>query len=261
MIKSLELKNIALIDHAIIDFEKGLNVLSGETGSGKSVIVDSINFVLGAKADKSMIRYGENECFASVIFDVSNNIAVKEILNDLDVECDEEVIVSRKFTQDSKSNIRVNGVPFTLGMLKTVTSALVDVHGQSDHYSLMKKSEQLKVLDKFSDKSLNNLKETCKTICKSLIQTDNLLSNFGGSEQERAIRADVLKFQIDEIESANLVEGEEDELVLKKKKIQSAEKIAQSLLATKSAILNDGCISDILSEAIRSISQISSIDE
>ena len=204
MIKRLELKNIALIDHAIIDFEGGLNVLSGETGSGKSVIVDSINFVLGAKADKSMIRFGESECFASVVFDVSKNQTVKLILDELGVEVEDEIIVNRRFTADSKSVIRVNGAPFTLGMLKSVTSALVDVHGQSDHYSLMKKSEQLKVVDKFSDKNLNSLKDKCRAICKELKKTDDILSTFGGSEQERAIRADILKFQIDEIESSNL---------------------------------------------------------
>lgn len=261
MIKRLELKNIALIDHAIIDFENGLNVLSGETGSGKSVIVDSINFVLGAKADKSMIRFGENECFASAVFDVSCNATAKSVLEELGVEVDDEVIVTRRFTIDSKSTIRVNGESFTLGMLKSVTSTLVDVHGQSDHYSLMKKSEQLRVLDKFSDKKLIILKEDCKSICKKLKQTDELLSTFGGSEQERAIRADILKFQIDEIENVNLIDGEEEELLVKKKKIQSAEKIAQSLSVVKSAVLNDGCITDMLSEAIRSIGQISSIDD
>ena len=162
MIKRLELKNIALINHAIIDFEKGLNVLSGETGSGKSVIVDSINFVLGAKADKSMIRYGESECYASVLFDVENNQTVKDILEELGCEVEDEIIISRKFTIDSKSTIRVNGLPFTLGMLRQITSVLVDVHGQSEHYSLMKKSEQLNVLDKFSDKQLLDLKELLK---------------------------------------------------------------------------------------------------
>ena len=261
MIKSLELKNIALIDHAIIDFEQGLNVLSGETGSGKSVIVDSINFVLGAKADKSMIRYGEKECFASVVFDVANNSLTKEVLDDLGILAEDELIVSRRFNVDSKSTIRLNGEAVTLGMLRAVTSTLVDVHGQSDHYSLMKKSEQLKVLDRFSDKALLSLKSECKEICNKLTETDVKLLDFGGSEQERAIRADILKFQIDEIESANLIDGEEDELLIKKKKIQSAEKIAQSLLTVKSAILNDGCITDMLGEAIRSLGQIASIDD
>ncbi len=261
MIKSLKLKNIALIESAIIDFEKGLNVLSGETGSGKSVIVDSINFVLGAKADKSMIRYGEAECMASAVFDVSDNTSARSTLEELGVEFEDEIIVSRRFTSDSKSVIRVNGEPFTLGMLKSVTSALVDVHGQSDHYSLMKKSEQLKVLDKFSDKSLKELKDNCKEICNNLKETDNELSTFGGTEQERAIRADILKFQIEEIESVNPIEGEEEDLLTRKKKIQSAEKIAQSLSTVKSAIQGDGCISDILSQAIRSLGQISTIDE
>ncbi|MBQ9782295.1 MAG: DNA repair protein RecN [Clostridia bacterium] len=261
MIKRLELKNIALINHAIIDFEKGLNVLSGETGSGKSVIVDSINFVLGAKADKSMIRHGENECYASVTFDVSKNVAVTSILEDLGCEAEDEIIVSRKFTSDSKSAIRVNGVPFTLGMLRQITSVLVYVHGQSEHYSLMKKSEQLNVLDKFCDKELLNLKEQLKGIVKTLKEIDLSLEDFGGSESERAIRADVLKFQIDEIESVNVQGGEEDELVLKKKKIQSAEKIAEGLSTVKSAINGDGCISDIIGEAIRKLSAIANFDE
>ena len=212
MIKRLELKNIALIDHAIIEFEKGLNVLSGETGSGKSVIVDSINFVLGAKADKSMIRHGENECFASVVFDISQNATAKNTVEELCGEESEEVIVSRKLTVDSKSTIRVNGMPFTLGMLRSVTSALVDVHGQSEHYSLMKRSEQLKVLDRFSDKHLIDLKEENKSICKSLKELDEKLLEFGGSESERAIRTDILKFQIAEIEDAGITEGEEEEL-------------------------------------------------
>lgn len=260
MIKRLELKNIALIDHAIIDFEKGLNVLSGETGSGKSVIVDSINFVLGAKADKTMIRYGETECFASVVFDVSNNQSAKSILEELGGEVEDEIIVSRKFNQDSKSVIRVNGMPFTLSMLKAVTSTLVDVHGQSEHYSLMKKTEQLKVLDRFSDKSLNEYKQLNKQIANELREIDQKLQGFGGSESERAIRADVLKFQIDEIESVNLLEGEEEELLVKRKKIQSAEKIAESLSAVKNSVLSDGGISDILGETIRYFNQISSID-
>lgn len=260
MIKRLELKNIALIDHAIIDFEKGLNVLSGETGSGKSVIVDSINFVLGAKADKTMIRYGETECFASVVFDVTNNQSAKSILEELGGEVEDEIIVSRKFNQDSKSVIRVNGMPFTLSMLRAVTSTLVDVHGQSEHYSLMKKSEQLKVLDRFSNKSLNEYKQTNKQIAHELREIDQKLQGFGGSESERAIRADVLKFQIDEIESVNLLEGEEEELLIKRKKIQSAEKIAESLSAVKNSVLSDGGISDILGETIRYFNQISSID-
>ena len=118
MIKSLHLKNIALIENAEIEFERGLNVLSGETGSGKSVIIDSINFVLGAKADKSMIRFGENECLASAVFDISGLTEVKKVLADLDIEDSDELIITRKLSQDSKSSLKVNGIPFTLSMLK-----------------------------------------------------------------------------------------------------------------------------------------------
>lgn len=261
MIKRLELKNIALIEHAIIDFEKGLNVLSGETGSGKSVIVDSINFVLGAKADKSMIRHGESECFASVTFDVSNNNTAREVIEDFGGEVEDEIIVNRKFNADSKSVIRVNGMPFTLSMLRAVTTSLVDVHGQSEHYSLMKKSEQLKVLDRFSNKTLSLLKTENRQIVASLKEIDKKLQGFGGSESERAIRADILKYQIEEIQNADIKSGEEDELIAKKKMLQNAEKIAESLNSVKSAIYGDGCISDMLGEAIRYFNQISSLSE
>ena len=261
MIKRLEIKNVVLIEHAIIDFEKGLNVLTGETGSGKSVIVDSINFVLGAKADKTLIKHGKEDCFVSIVFDVSSNATVKSVLAEYDTEYDDEIIISRKFNVDSKSTIRVNGVPYTLGMLKNVTTALVDVHGQSEHYSLTKLSEQLKVLDRFSDKQLLELKEKNREICKELKEIDKSLLAFGGSEAERAIRADILKFQIEEIESAELLENEEDELIILKKKIQNAEKIAQALNCAENGISSEGAISDILGEILKNLGQISGLDE
>ena len=110
MLKTLELKNVALIDRATIEFGEGLNVLSGETGSGKSVILDALNFVLGAKADKSIIRHGEDSCFVTAAFDVTDNPTVKGILEDYSDETpDDELIISRKLTSDGKSQIRVNG--------------------------------------------------------------------------------------------------------------------------------------------------------
>ena len=163
-----------------------------------------------------MIRYGESECFASVVFNIENNPTVKAILDELGTEYDDEIIVSRKFNSDSKSIVRLNGEPYTLGMLKQVTSALVDVHGQSEHYSLMKKSEQLKVLDRFTVGDLNDLLIQNKEIVNQLKEIDKLFENFGGSESERAIRADILKFQIAEIENGGLEDGEEEQLVAKK---------------------------------------------
>lgn len=260
MLKSLYLKNIALIDEANIEFEKGLNVLSGETGSGKSVIIDSINFVLGAKADKSMIRYGVNDCTATAVFDISGLNNVKSVLSELGLEDSDELIVTRKLSVDSKSSIRVNGMPFTAGMLKTVTALLVDVHGQSEHYSLLKETEQLGVLDKFAGAKLINLKNECRAVCDKLKDIDEKLKSFGGSESERAIRADILKFQIDEIRSAELTPGEEDELIVQRKKIQSAEKLSEAFSTVQNALSGENCAIDFINSALRGLSSVTSID-
>lgn len=260
MLKSLYLKNIALIDEANIEFENGLNVLSGETGSGKSVIIDSINFVLGAKADKSMIRYGENDCMATAVFDISDLTNVKSVLNDLGLDDADELIVTRKLSVDSKNTIRVNGMPFTAGMLKSITALLVDVHGQSEHYSLLKESEQLGVLDKFAGDKLSAMKEECRSVCDKLKDIDEKLKSFGGSESERAIRADILKFQIDEIKNAEIKPGEEDELTVQKKKIQSAEKLSEAFSTVQNALSGENCAIDYINSALRGLSPVTSID-
>ena len=261
MLKSLQLKNVALIERAEIEFEKGLNVLSGETGSGKSVVIDSINFVLGAKADKTMIRHGENNCLVIAVFDVENLTGVKNLLADSGFDDSDEIIVSRKLTADGKSNVRLNGEPVTLGMLRTITGNLIDVHGQSDHYSLLKDSEQLAVVDNFSGDNLKILKNQCLDICKDLREIDEKMLSFGGSKSERAIRADILKYQIEEIKNADPKEGEEDELLAKRKKIQSAEKIVEAFGETKNAIDGENCISDLLGSALRRLGQVASLDD
>ena len=205
MIKVLEIKNIALVEHAIIEFGNGLNILSGETGAGKSVVLDSINFALGAKADKTIIRHGENECHVSITFDISDNKSAQSAYAELTGETvDDDLIISRKLTSDGKSAIRVNGSPFSAGMLKGITRYLIDVHGQSEHYSLLKTSEQLKILDKFCSNDLIETIDETHVIIRRLKEIDAEMKNFGGNESERAIKADILKFQIDEITQADL---------------------------------------------------------
>ena len=158
MITRFELKNIALVDYAEIDFVNGVNILSGETGSGKSVILDSINFVLGAKADKSMIRYGTEECSATVTFSLEKNHPVHKILKDLEID-EDTLVIFRKYNKDGRGNIKVNGLTVTVGTLKQITSKLVDVHGQSEHFSLLKEEEQLSVIDNYFVDEISAIKE------------------------------------------------------------------------------------------------------
>ncbi|MDD6902314.1 MAG: DNA repair protein RecN, partial [Eubacteriales bacterium] len=207
-------------------------------------------------------RHGEDSCFVTAAFDVTDNPTVKGILEDYSDETpDDELIISRKLTSDGKSQIRVNGEAYSASMLKGITGYLIDVHGQSDHYSLLKSSEQLKVLDKFCKKELESEFVVLKEIISALKTVDEELKRFGGSESERAIRADILKFQIDEIENADIRDGEEEELLEKRKKIQNAEKISEAFSQAKSALTEENCALDCLSGAVRAISGISSLDK
>lgn len=257
MLEKLVIKNVALIDSAEINFESGLNVLSGETGSGKSVIIESLNFVLGAKADKTLIRSGENECFVRAEFNVSNLNYLKEIFDELDLEYEELLVISRKFNLDGKNTIKVNGCAVTVSMLKKVTASLVDVHGQSEHFYLLKTANQLNLIDRFCDEKVSILKEKIAVIYKQLKDVINSINSLGGDESQRLMRLDVLNYQIAEIENCDLKNGEEEELLETKRKLIHQEKIATALNIIKSTISDENGVSDLLNNVARASSSIS----
>lgn len=259
MLIKLSITNFALIDNLVVDFTDGLNVLSGETGSGKSVIIEAFNFVLGAKAEKNLIRTGEQETVVKAEFDVADNCTIKRLLNQLDIEEDDLLIISRKYSIDGKSKISVNGNSVTLTMLKTLTPALVDVHGQSEHFYLLKKSNQLELLDKFCLEDGVKIKEEIKEVYAKYKNLLDELEKLGGDESARLMRLDVLSYQINEIEKAEITENEEEELKSKKAQIQHQEKIAYALNLLKSAITDEGGVSDILSNTVKPLSQISNL--
>ncbi len=262
MIKRISLKNIALITCAEIDFTKGVNVLSGETGAGKTVIIQAINFVLGAKADKTMIRYGEDFSVGEVVFDISKNFEVKSLLNEYDIDfSDDEIIIRRKLTVDGKNEIRINGVSVTLSMLKSVTSLLCDVYGQSEHYSLLKESNQLKILDLYCGKELEEEFLKIKDVISTIKDAQNTLQSLGGDEKSRLAKIDLLTYQVEEIEKAELYDGEEDELISKRKIFSNIEKIGEALQVSRLAISNDNGAIDTSNIASRKLSSISDIGE
>lgn len=258
MLQKLSIKNIALIDSAEINFTEGLNVLSGETGAGKSVIIESLNFVLGAKADKTLIRSGEEECLVCAEFLVENNYAIKSLCSDFEIEYDDLLIIKRKFIIDGKSTIKVNGETVTLAMLKKFTSLLVDVHGQSEHYNLLKQSNQLKLIDSFSDGSLFNIKEKLQDLFIEYKSVLADMDSLGGDEASRLLRLDILNYQINEIINANIKENEEEELKNLKSKFINQEKILNALNSVKLALSDDGGSCDTLSNLVRIVSSIES---
>ena len=260
MIKSLHIKNAALIKDAVIEFCGGLNVLSGETGAGKTMLIGAINFALGSKADKSLIRFGEKVMEAEAVFSIDeDSFDLKAELNDIGVDYDDELIVRRRIFEDGRGDIRINGVQVTLQTLKKVTENLVDVYGQSEHYYLLKDANQLKVLDAFAGAPLADIKCSLKPVIEEVKSARLKLSGMGGDEKSRAMRADILKYQINEIEKAELKIGEEEELAEKKKIFDNVEKIGEAFGFLKEAFGGDGGAVDIIGSAINKISDISDL--
>ena len=261
MLQKLIIKNVALIDSVQIEFTDGLNVLSGETGAGKSVIIESLNFVLGAKADKSMIRNGESECFVKAEFLIENPNTFDELFDECDLDKEDLLIISRRYTIDGRSTVKINGTNVTVNMLKKFTGHLVDVHGQSEHFYLLKASNQLNLIDKFGGEEVNTVKDELKTLYIDYKDTIKELDNLGGDDSQRLMRLDVLNYQINEIEKADIKEDEEDQLLEIKDKLKNHEKIVSALSCVKNAITDEGGVSDVLGSVCRSINGISQLSE
>lgn len=259
MLTKLLIKNIALIDRADVEFGPRLNVLSGETGSGKSVMLDSINFVLGAKADKSMIRYGEEECSVQAVFAVDKDAAALAALRELDIDADEEIIISRKFRRDGRGDIRLNGNAVNATMLRKVTSLLVDVHGQSEHFYLLNEANQLKLIDKAAGEEAEKLKNRLGDLLDENRTLRAKRKALGGDEAERGRRLDILRFQLDEIDRAELKDGEEEQLKERKNFFANIEKILRGLAEAREFLQGDNAALDCLNSAKRSLGEIASV--
>ena len=236
MIESLHIQNIALIEDLTLNLEKGLNILSGETGAGKSIIIDSLNFVLGERADKTLIRNGAERAEVSAVFS-SVSEDVEKSLEDLGITPDDVLILKRAMTKD-KNECRINGAQVTLGMLKSIGEKLVDIHGQHEHQSLLKVSTHVHLLDAFGGEKIEKSKKKLQKTYNSYKELCNEFENIGDAAT-RERKLDVLNYQITELKEAELQEGEEEKLLADRKKFRNAEKI---LNAAKDAnqLLNGG---------------------
>lgn len=261
MIKSVSVKNIALIDS--LDFELGgnLNILSGETGAGKSLIIDALNFVLGERADRSLIRYGTDHAVVEALFEDYLTPQVERYMEEVGIDPEEVLIIRRKMSSDGKNECRINGRPSTLSVLKGLTELLVDIHGQHEHQSLVKPANHEGMLDGMGGASLASVKSDVKALhakYRVLIAEYSAL----GNESERERRLDVLSFQLKEIEDAGIAEGEEEELLEKRKRIRNTEKIISALSAARGLLEGyDGrSLGGDLKSASASLAGISSYD-
>ncbi len=262
MLCQLSIENIALIDKLNLELKNGLNILSGETGAGKSIIIDSLNFVLGERADKSLIRFGTDKATVEAVFEDYLTPSVQTYLDDLGIDVEDVLILRRRMTLDGKNECRINGRISTLSSLKGLTELLVDIHGQHEHQSLLKSANHIVLLDKLGEKQIATLKEEVATDYKNYTSLKKEFSRFGNAD-ERERKLDILTFQIDEIEKADVKEGEEDELLAARKRIRNMEKIMSALEGAKNLL--DGYDAQSVSASIKNASSllnsISSYDE
>jgi len=242
MLKSLHIKNVAIISSLTIDFCDKLNVLSGETGAGKSIILDALTFVIGGKADKSLIRFNTVEMAVEAVFDIAENDEVRKMLKDIDIEAEDEILIYRSLNLQGGGKTLINGKTVVASMLKNVASAIIDICGQSEHISLLKSSNNLKFLDGFGEQDLLPLRQKVAKNYHAYKEIVKEILSYGGNEAERQKYTDLYDYQIKEIENAKLKEGEEESLLAKRTQLLNVGKIADSLNSAQ-GLLSGGEIS------------------
>ena len=262
MLQTLKIANVALIEQATLNFDEKLNVISGETGAGKSIMLDSLSFVFGGRADKTLIRTGANSMKVEAIFTSLSKTHIEYIQNNLNISCEDEMFLSRELDLNGRNICKINGELVPVASVKKVCSLLVDIHGQTDHLAILNNDEQLKIVDLFS-KDVPNLLEDLNFEIDKLKEIEKQISSLGGSEIEKQNLIDLYSYQINEIERANIKENEFEELTQEKKEMQQFEKINNSLkdcLQAGDKSNFSASAVEKLEESLHAISQISNLN-
>ncbi len=260
MLFSLHIENIAVIKSVDIDFERGFTALTGETGAGKSIIIDSINLLLGKKAERELIRSGEKSAMVSGLFvDLKPNAV--EILKAVGIETDEDgtVLLQRSISTDGHSQVKINGRAVTLSILRSVASTLLTIHGQQDTVSLTDSERQLELIDMYAGNEAILLEYS--ELYKQLVSVRAEIKELYAKEHERERLIEIYEYQLKDIDSLSLYDGEEEELIDKKLKIKNSEKITKNAGFVFKALKGSekGSVSFLLDRSISAISQISDV--
>lgn len=260
MLQSVHVKNLALIDEIEVDFKEGLNILTGETGAGKSIILGSVSLALGGRYTKDIIRQGADFGFVELTFSAENE-KLKESLKLLDVFPEEGMVTLSRRLMDGRSISRINGEMVTMARLKETASLLIDIHGQHEHQSLLHTKNHLEIVDSFAGDGVKELKEAVRKAFSDYRKYQKELEDSAMDEAQRAKELGFLKFEVDEITEAGFLPGEDDELESLYRKMSNGKRIAQSVAETYAYTGRDNeSASENLSRAIRAMSEIAEYD-
>lgn len=240
MLEHLHIRNVALIKESEISFGDGLNILTGETGAGKSMIIDSLQFALGGRAGKDFLRHGEKQAAVEALFSVQSQALTEKLAeNGIAPEEDGTLLITRTLSEAGKSVCRINGSTVTVGMLKEIAEDMIDIYGQHEHQSLLNPVKHIRLLDRFCGAGFGEAMEEYKNSRQRLKDLEKQLAILIGDESQSEQRMDMLLFQKEEIEAAELREGEEDALLEQKKRLSSMERLIR-LTGESITLLYDG---------------------
>lgn len=262
MLLNLHVKNLAIIDEVEVYFNDKLNIISGETGAGKSIIIGSINIALGAKVSKDMIRKGAEYALVELVFqleDKASLLAIKDF--EIPVE-DGQIIITRKI-MNGKSICKINGENVTTALLKDIAALLIDIHGQHEHQSLLYKKKHLEILDRYSRDVILNITEQISNSYKKYMDVLNKLNNSMVDEEQRMREISFLEYEVNEIETARLIQDEDNELLARYKKLSNANMITEALAGAYhiTGDENGESISDEVGRASKILSKSMEYDE
>lgn len=228
MLLELHIKDFALIDSADLKFEKGLNILTGETGAGKSIVIDSVNFIMGDKQSRDIIRTGAESAYVEGVFD-ANSEETSHILQENGIDEEDVLIISREINQNGRSISRINGKTVTVSLLKQVMKYIIDIYGQHQHQSLLDEQNHIQILDSFCGSSIIEIKKQYKALYEQTKEIENQIDRINLDEKDRQRKLGLLSYQINEINEAKLKPNEDEELYKKREVLANAEKIYSSL--------------------------------
>ncbi|KAF1684452.1 DNA repair protein RecN [Staphylococcus hominis] len=260
MLQTLSIKQFAIIDELEIHFSDGLTVLSGETGSGKSIIIDAIGQLIGMRASSDFVRHGEKKAIIEGIFDIDNSKEAISVLNKLDIDIDEDfLLVKREIFSSGKSICRINNQIVTLQDLRKVMQELLDIHGQHETQTLLKQKYHLKLLDDYAENQYSRVKEQYETTFNEYKEKKKELEELQSADQALLQRLDLMKFQFEELQEASLKEGEITQLESDIKRIQNSEKLSLALNNAHVTLTDEHAITDRLYELSNHLQTIDDI--
>ncbi|MGM7701913.1 DNA repair protein RecN [Pseudalkalibacillus sp. Hm43] len=262
MLAELSIRNFAIIEQVTVPFEEGLTVLTGETGAGKSIIIDAIGLLIGGRGSSEYVRHETDRAEIEGLFYIPETHPVTQKTQEQGIEVsDGMVVLKRHITSSGKSICRINGKLVTLAILREIGQSLIDIHGQHEHQFLLQSDKHLHLLDQYHSSDLKRTKQEYQQLYKRFIDTQKQLKQLTENEQEMAHRIDLIQYQLEEIDKANLQPNEDEELMEEKQRLSNFEKLFQSVQDAYSALYGEGKGVDVLGLAMSHLEDVSDYDE